>query len=59
MDEVIKKYIVTPFIAVIGVYVVGSAIYACFGIPAIVLLSAVGVARCIPLSCNDVNSGLS
>ncbi len=42
MEGAILKYIKRPFIAVIGVYFVGSAIYACFGIPAIVLLSAVG-----------------
>ena len=41
-DEAVLKYIVVPLVAVIGVYVVGSAIYQLFGVPAIVLFGAVG-----------------
>ena len=42
MAEAILKYIGVPFVAVIGVYIVGSTIYQLFGVPAIVLFCAVG-----------------
>ena len=42
MDAAILKYIVIPLIAVLGVYIAGSAIYTLFGVPAIILFSAVG-----------------
>ena len=42
MEEAVLKYIVVPLVAVIGVYIVGSAIYQLFGVPAIVLFGAVG-----------------
>ena len=42
MAEAVLRYIVVPFVAVIGVYIVGSTIYQLFGVPAIVLFCAVG-----------------
>ena len=42
MEGTVLKYLIVPLVAVIGVYVVGSAIYQLFGVPAIVLFSAVG-----------------
>ena len=42
MEEAVLKYIVVPFVAVIGVYIVGSTIYQLFGVPAIILFCAVG-----------------
>ncbi len=42
MEEVVRKYIVVPLVAVIGVYIVGSTIYHLFGVPAIVLFGAIG-----------------
>jgi cytochrome c-type biogenesis protein CcmH/NrfG len=42
MEEAVLKYLVVPFIAVLGVYVVGTTIYQLFGVPAIVLFGAVG-----------------
>ena len=42
METAVLKYVVVPLVAVIGVYVVGSAIYQLFGVPAIVLFGAVG-----------------
>lgn len=42
MEDAVLKYIITPFIAAIGVYVVGSVLFQLFGIPTIVLLGAVG-----------------
>lgn len=42
MQTVVQKYLLIPLIAVIGVYVVGTVIYELFGVPAIVLFSAVG-----------------
>jgi hypothetical protein len=42
MEDAVLKYIVTPFIAVLGVYIVGTAIYSFFGVPATVLFGAVG-----------------
>ena len=44
MEEIVSKYITTPFIAVLGIYVVGNTIEVMFKIPsaASYLLSAVG-----------------
>ena len=42
MEEAVLKYIVVPFLAVIGVYVVGTTIFQLFGVPAMVLFTAVG-----------------
>ncbi len=42
MRESVFKYIVLPFIAVIGIYIVGSTVYQLFGVPAIILFGAVG-----------------
>ncbi len=44
MDEVIMKYIVTPLVAVVGIYVVGSFIAQALGITGAVLtlFAAVG-----------------
>jgi hypothetical protein len=42
MEEAVLKYVIVPLVAVIGVYVVGSVIYALFGIPAVLLFGAVG-----------------
>jgi positive regulator of sigma E activity len=42
MEEAVLMYLVVPFIAVLGVHVVGTTIYQLFGVPAIVLFGAVG-----------------
>lgn len=41
MDPV-AKFIIVPLIALVGIYVVGSAAYALFGVPALALFAAVG-----------------
>ena len=52
MQTVVQKYLVIPLVAVIGVYVVGTVTYELFGVPAIVLFSAVGGTAFFVRFCN-------
>jgi len=42
MQTVVHRYLLKPFVAVVGVYFAGTVIDELFGVPAIVLFGAVG-----------------